>query len=240
MPMEKSHYSNKPHTTLTTFIQKLNLQMNDLTIQVFHFNPLVVNTLLLHDTQGEAIIVDPGNCCTREDVQLQDYISRHGLTIKAIVNTHPHIDHIAGNRWCAETFKAPILCHAAGMSIYQKASAYGAAFCIPGEDMPKPDKFVHEGDYISFGNQKLLVLYTPGHCDGSISLYDATHQFVICGDVIFEGSVGCTNLPTGNAHLLIQMIQEKILSLPDEVTIFSGHGNNTSVGYERINNPYLL
>lgn len=195
--------------------------------------------MVLHDESGEAIIVDPGNCAAYEDAQLQEYIQQHRLTVKYIVNTHPHIDHIAGNSWCVKEYNVPLCCHQAGMSIYKKAFAYGAAFGIVIEDMPDPTLFLNENDELHFGEQCLKILYTPGHCDGSISLYDDRNQYVICGDLIFEGSVGRSDLPTGNCSLLLEMIRTKIMTLDDNVTIYPGHGDVTTVGNEKQHNPYL-
>ena len=98
---------------------------------------------------------------------------------------------------------------------------------------------LEEGDEVAFGNQRLSVLYTPGHCDGSICLYNSENQFVITGDLIFELSVGRSDLPTGSEPLLLQSIREKILTLPDEVTLFPGHGFPTTVGKERRGNPFI-
>ncbi len=210
-----------------------------MTLRILHFNPIMVNTIVLHDASGEAIIVDPGNITMYEDELLEEYIRTHALRVKYILNTHPHIDHIAGNPWCVEHYGAPLLCHEAGMPIYQKASAYGAAFGLSVEEMPTPTRFVCEGDKICFGEQQLQVLYTPGHCDGSISLYHEAEKFVLCGDLIFEGSVGRTDLPTGNMTTLRNMIQQKIMTLPDEVTIYPGHGGCTTVGNEKAHNPFL-
>lgn len=213
--------------------------MSNTTIRIFHFNPLMVNTMVLHDETGEAIIVDPGNISAHEDSALEQYIDEHHLDVKFIINTHPHADHIAGNRWCCDRYHAPLYCHEAGMVIYNQAHAYGMVFGLAMDDMPKPTKFLHDGDEIQFGHQTMQVFYTPGHSDGSISLYHPEDKFVIVGDLIFEGSVGRSDLPTGSARLLIQSIQEKILTLDDSVTIYPGHGGSTSVGFERNNNPFI-
>lgn len=229
----------KKRISLTDFIRNLTQKTENMTIRIFHFNPIQVNTLVLHDDTGEALIVDPGNCQSYEDAQLKEYVLTHQLKVVGIVNTHPHIDHIAGNNWCAREFNAPVWCHEAGMPIYNKSYAYAMAFGLSVDDMPAPAKFLHEGDEVCFGAQRLQVLYTPGHCDGSISLYSAADNFVICGDLIFEGSVGRSDLPTGSHALLVQMIQEKIFTLPDDTVIYPGHGPNTTVGYEKTHNPFL-
>lgn len=230
----------KKHISLSQLIQNLNQKMEDLNIHIFHFNPIQVNTLVLHDDTKEAIIVDPGNCQSYEDQLLKEYILKEGLTIKAIVNTHPHIDHILGNNWCHQTFQAPIWCHEGGMTIYNKASAYAIAFGLELDTVPKPDHFLHENDEVKFGHQTLQVLYTPGHCEGSISLYDAQNHYVICGDLLFEGSIGRSDLPSGNGALLLDMIKNKILTLPDETTIYPGHGGLTTIGHEKNTNPFLV
>ena len=229
----------KKRISLTDFIQNLTQTFQNMTIRTFHFNPIQVNTLVLHDETGEAIIVDPGNCQSYEDEQLKEYVETHHLTVKAIVNTHPHIDHSAGNSWCANQFTVPVWCHEGGMRIYNKAYAYAIAFGVSVDDMPTPARFLKEGDEVRFGGPCLSVLYTPGHCDGSICLYDATNKVLICGDVLFEGSIGRSDLPTGNHELLLQMIREKILTLPDDTVIYPGHGPNTTISNEKTHNPFL-
>jgi glyoxylase-like metal-dependent hydrolase (beta-lactamase superfamily II) len=230
----------KRKTSLSAFMEGLTQPFNDVTVRIFHFNPIMVNTLVLHDATGEALIVDPGNCQSYEDAQLQKYIDSHHLTVKHIVNTHPHIDHIAGNPWCAQTWpNADLLMHEAGQSIYKMAHAYAAAFGLDVENMPPATGFLKEGDTVTFGHQQLQVLYTPGHCDGSITLYDTHNGYLICGDLIFEESVGRSDLPTGNGNLLVEMVKTKIFTLPDETVIIPGHGFNTTVKHEKQYNPFI-
>lgn len=208
-------------------------------IKTFHFNPIMVNTYIISDETGEAVIVDPGNCRIYEDEQIRDYVTSKKLSIKYIINTHPHIDHIAGNPWCVSEYHAELLMHKAGLPVYNESFAYAAAFGLEVASMPAPDRFLKEGDEVAFGKQRLKVLYTPGHCDGSICLYSVENQVVFTGDLIFELSVGRSDLPTGNEALLLQSIREKILTLPDPVIILSGHGGATTVGRERNGNPYI-
>ena len=123
--------------------------------------------------------------------------------------------------------------------IYNKAFAYAAAFGLDIDSMPQPDHFLREGDEVLFGNQRLKVFYTPGHCDGSICLYSADNKVIFTGDLIFELCVGRSDLPTGNEALLQQSIQTTIFTLEDDVTILSGHGGPTTVGHERRDNSYI-
>ena len=237
----KSPPSNllKKHKSLREMMAESKLKFVNMKIKTFHFNPLMVNTYILSDETNEAVIVDPGNCRSYEDEQIRDYVSSNGLKVKYIINTHPHLDHIAGNPWCKTEYGADILLHEAGMKEYNRAYAYATVFGFEIEDMPAPDRYLQEGETITFGNQKLQVLYTPGHCAGSVCLYCAEEKVVLTGDLIFELSVGRSDLPTGNEWELIESIREKILTLPDEVTILSGHGGPTTVGRERKSNPFI-
>ena len=229
----------KKHKSLREIMEESKLKFVNMDIKTFHFNPIMVNTYILSDETGEAVIVDPGNCQSYEDAQIRDYVASKNLKIKYIINTHPHIDHIAGNPWCVSEYHPELLMHEAGMPIYNKAFAYAVAFGLEIEKMPDPDRFLKEGDVVTFGNQQLSVSYTPGHCDGSICLYSADNKVIITGDLIFEQCVGRSDLPSGNEALLQQSIREKIFTLDDDVTILSGHGDSTTVGRERHSNPYI-
>lgn len=229
----------KKHKSLHELVGESKLNFVNMEIKTFHFNPIMVNTYILSDETNEAVIVDPGNCQTYEDAQIRDYVASKNLKIKYLINTHPHIDHILGNPWCVTEYHPEVLMHEAGLSIYNKAHMYAIAFGLEANKMPAPDRFLKEGDVVKFGNQQLRVLYTPGHCDGSICLYSSENKLIITGDLIFELCVGRSDLPTGNEALLQQSIREKILTLEDDVTILSGHGGPTTVGRERNSNPYI-
>ena len=211
----------------------------EMTVKTFHFNPFQVNTYVLHDDTREAIIVDPGNNSQQEHEQLLEYIEKEELEIKFVVNTHPHIDHVVGNKWCVEHFHCPVYIHEKAMKIYHQTHIYCAVMGMDVESCPEPSKLLQEGDILTFGKQQLQVFYTPGHADGSICLYDETHSMVFVGDVLFAGSVGRCDLPSGSAPLLMQSIREKLMTLPDETTVFCGHEMTTTIGYERIHNPFI-
>ena len=214
---------------------------NDLKIKVFVFNPIEVNTLVLYDDTKEAVIVDPGMGSFIERQELADFILDNKLEIKYIVNTHPHIDHVLGNGYCVDVYKAPLLMHGDGMSIYNRSIAYGAAFGLDCDqsNFPAPDRYIIEGDRITFGHQELQVLYTPGHANGSVCLYAPAAGCVIVGDVLFAGSVGRSDLPTGNHATLIYSIKTKLMTLPDTTVVYTGHGPNTTIGSEKRDNLFL-
>ena len=210
-------------------------------IKTFVFNQIEVNTLVLYDDTKEAIIVDPGMGRLIERQELADFVIDNGLKIKYVINTHPHIDHVLGNGYCVDVYKAPLLMHEAGMDIYHHAFAYGAAFGIDcnRSDFPAPDRYIVEGDRITFGRHELQVLYTPGHADGSVSLYSPAAGCVIVGDVLFADSIGRSDLPTGNHATLIDSIKTKLMTLPDTTVVYTGHGPNTTIGSEKRDNPFL-
>ena len=229
----------KKHKSIRVLVGESKLKIVNMDIKVFHFNPIMVTTYVLSDETGEAVIVDPGNCRSYEDEQIREYVASKNLAVKYVINTHPHIDHIIGNPWCVAEYRPQVLMHEDSMPIYDKASVYAIAFGFEAVDMPAPDRFLKDGDMVGFGNQSLSILYTPGHCDGSICLYSDENRFVITGDLIFEMSVGRCDLPTGNEEVLQRSIRDKILTLADEVTVLPGHGDSTTVGRERRMNPYL-
>lgn len=229
----------KKHKSLSEMMNESKLKFVNMELKTFHFNPLMENTYIVSDETGEAVIIDPGNCRGYEDAQIQEYVASKNLKVKYIINTHPHLDHIAGNPWCKQEFGAELLMHEGAMREYNRAYAYAAVFGFEQQQMPAPDRFLQEGDEVAFGRQKLQVFYTPGHCEGSICLYNAENKVIFTGDVIFERCVGRSDLPTGNEAVLQQSIREKILTLPDDVAILSGHGDATSVGQERVGNTYI-
>lgn len=229
----------KRKVSLKDLVGFQHYKIKEMIVKTFHFNPFQVNTYVLHDDTKQAIIIDPGNYSQREHEQLQEYIEKEGLSIQYVVNTHPHVDHVAGNKWCVEHYHCPVFIHEKAMKIYQQTHIYCAVLGMEMEHCPEPSKLLQEGDILTFGNQKLQVLYTPGHADGSICLYDETHKMVFVGDVLFAGSVGRTDLPTGSTPVLMQSIREKLMTLPDETTVFCGHEITTTIGYERIHNPFI-
>lgn len=214
---------------------------SELKTRVFTFNQIEVNTIVLYDETKEAVIVDPGMSSFIEREELSNFVKDNELEVKYIINTHPHIDHALGNGYCVGTFKVPLLMHEAGMNIYHHAVAYGAAFGMDCDrsDFPDPDRYIREGDVICFGHQELQVLYTPGHADGSVCLYIPAASCVIVGDVLFAGSIGRSDLPTGSHKLLIDSLKMKILTLPDTTVVYPGHGPTTTIGDEKRNNPFL-
>ena len=235
----KQQDSNKKKINLKEYFEAMTLKINDLTIRIFHFNMVQVNTIVCYNETKNGVIVDPGMTSSEEQQRLLDFVTKENIDIKYILNTHPHIDHVAGNDFCVKTFQAPLVAHEAGLPIYKNAVAHGDSFGFPKYDYPLPDIFIKAGEELRFGNQVWKALYTPGHADGSVCFYDEKNKFVIVGDVLFAGSIGRTDLPTGNFYQLLQSIKEKLLTLGDDVLVIPGHAETTTIGNEKMNNPYL-
>lgn len=229
----------KRKISLKEYIKNMKMEFGDLKLQLFHFNPFMVNTILFYDETKEAVIIDPGNCSPKEDAILEEYVENNNLKVKMILNTHPHIDHVLGNSFCRKTFSVPLAMHPLAMEAYNVVGIQGEMFGIPQKDFPAPDLFLTEDTKIEFGNQSWSVLYVPGHAEGSVAFYDKEHKFAVVGDLIFNGSIGRTDLPTGDFNLLINSVKTQIFTLEDDVVLIPGHDVVTSVEKERKFNPFF-
>lgn len=210
-----------------------------LTIRSFIFNSFGVNTYVLYDESHECIIIDPACQYPDEEDQLSGFIGANNLKPVRLINTHTHIDHILGNTYIAEKYNLLPETHAAAVVFLETANQAGAAFGVQIERVIFPVNFLGDGDTVKFGNSSLRVLYTPGHAAGSICLVSDADSFVITGDVLFQESIGRTDLPTGDLDLLLASIREKLFTLPDQFKVYPGHGAATTIGFERRNNPFI-
>ncbi|MCK9616571.1 MAG: MBL fold metallo-hydrolase [Lentimicrobiaceae bacterium] len=211
-----------------------------ITVHTFVFNFFSVNTYILSDETGECAIIDPGCSSPVEENELETFISRNRLQPVRLLNTHLHVDHILGNVFVSEKYGIETEVHPQGRPFWGTAREFASVFGIRLEKVQTPRHFLNHGDTVSFGNALLHVLYTPGHADGSICLVNHEQKFVIAGDVLFYGSIGRTDLPTGNFERLINSIETQLLTLPDDYTVYPGHGQTTTIGYEKQNNSYFL
>tara|TARA_Y100000022_G_scaffold29040_1_gene22498 strand:- start:3100 stop:3738 length:639 start_codon:yes stop_codon:yes gene_type:complete len=209
-------------------------------IKIFTFNQFFENTFIISDSTNECIIIDPGCYDKNEKQILQDYILSNNLVPTRLINTHCHIDHILGNNFVSKTWDLELEIHHKDIDLLKNskdiADLYGF---VNYEKSPITNKFLVEGDIIEFGKSNLEVLFTPGHAPGHISLYSKNENFIISGDVLFNNSIGRTDLPGGNYNTLIDTIKSKFLCLDDSTVVYCGHGPSTTVGKERINNPFL-
>ncbi|MDX1903928.1 MAG: MBL fold metallo-hydrolase [Thermonemataceae bacterium] len=208
-------------------------------IASFTFNPFAENTFVLYDESGEALIIDAGCYHPEEERQLQSFIEKKELKVVKLLNTHCHLDHVFGNEFIKKTFKVACYAHQAeefNIGLLDKASMM---FGIPKQISTHIDNYIAENELITFGNSYLKVLFTPGHSPGHIVFYNEEQKFCINGDVLFRRSIGRTDLPGGNHTQLLSSIKNQLFCLPDDTIIFSGHGERTSIGYEKQHNPFL-
>lgn len=208
-------------------------------IKKFVFNPFQTNTYLLYDETGECVIVDASCEDDYEKKMLSDFITRNDLKPVRLIYTHCHVDHILGNNYITETYGLQPEVHPEGEVIWNVARESSTIFNVHFDGPFEPGKFLNDGDTVTFGKSRLKVLYTPGHASGSICLWNEEQKFVIAGDVLFYGSIGRTDLPTGNFEVLAGSIKNKLFTLDDETTVYPGHGPETTIGYEKNNNPYV-
>ena len=199
-------------------------------------------SILGDETSGEAIVIDPGDDIPRI-VRLLD---EHHLTVKQILITHAHIDHIAGAARLKKLTGAPILYNPRDLPLVKMMDMQAGWLGMPTPEVPPPDDTLEEGRVIAIGavsnGPPALtgnILFTPGHTQGSVCLHLPAQNLLLAGDTLFAGSVGRTNLPGGDGPALIRSIHEKLLTLPDATVVVPGHGPKTTIGEERETNPFL-
>lgn len=204
------------------------------------FNAFQENTYIVYDETGECIIFNPGCSDDYENNQLIDTLKKLNLKPVRLINTHCHIDHILGNKFVSDTFNLPLEIHEGELGMLERGPTVAAMYGIPYlNHSPIPSQFLNEKDEIIFGNSKLKIILTPGHSPASLSFYNEKNCFLIAGDVLFKDSIGRTDLPGCNHALLISSIKEKLFMLPEETVVWPGHGESTTIGYEKKNNPFV-
>lgn len=204
------------------------------------FNAFQENTYLVYDDTKECVIFDPGCFSTSEKLALVDKINALQLTPVRLINTHCHLDHVFGNAFVSEKYQLPLEIHKDELAVLKAVPQICLMYGLPQPDpSPTPGHFIEEGEIIEFGNTQLETLLTPGHSPASLSFYCKADQFIIAGDVLFQGSIGRTDLPGGDFDTLINSIKTKFFPLGDAVEVHPGHGPSTTIGFERENNPFL-
>jgi hydroxyacylglutathione hydrolase len=209
-------------------------------IRLFTFSPFQENTYLVYTDQGEAMIIDPGCYTSAEENALKSFIDEHHLKVVLLVNTHLHIDHVFGNAFVEETWGIQASANKNDFFLLDIMQEHAGMFGLPGcRQAPPVGHSLSEGSVLSLGSEEFQILEVPGHSPGSIVLYHAAKNVAFVGDVLFSGSIGRTDLQGGNYGDLITGIQQKLLSLPDQTVVYSGHGPSTTIGQEKRENPYL-
>ncbi|WDP92667.1 MAG: MBL fold metallo-hydrolase [Desulfobacter sp.] len=203
-------------------------------IQKLEVGPIMANCFILGcEKTKEAAVIDPGDDADRILMAL----AKSELRVKYLINTHGHFDHVGANKRMKEATGADIACHPEDEPMLVELSRSAAMFGLSAENSPPADLLLKEGDEVSFGEITLKVIHTPGHSPGGICLYTPGHLFA--GDTLFMGSIGRTDLPGGNYDTLISSIKTKLLDLPEDTMVYTGHGPETNIGNEKRMNPFL-
>jgi glyoxylase-like metal-dependent hydrolase (beta-lactamase superfamily II) len=211
-----------------------------LQIARFTFNLFQENTYLLYDDTGACIIFDPGCFYAHEKEELKQFIQRNSLRPERLINTHCHFDHIFGNRFILETYGLAPEIHPLEQLVLDRAGEAAQRFGVPyPEPSPPAGRFIEDGEVVVLGGERLEAMLAPGHSPGSLCFYAPASQLLISGDVLFQGSIGRTDLPGGDYDTLIQSIRERLMPLDDAVQVYPGHGASTTIGQERRSNPFL-
>jgi glyoxylase-like metal-dependent hydrolase (beta-lactamase superfamily II) len=210
-----------------------------LTVQSFTFNPVQENTYIIYNENKDCCIIDPGCYFASEEKELTDFISANGLKPVLLLNTHCHLDHIFGNRFIQKQYGLTLHLHELEKAVLDYGPTSGQQWQMPFDNYDGELKYIKEGEKINLGNDVLDILFTPGHSPGHVSFYSKDNKFVISGDVLFQGSVGRTDLPGGDFTTLEQSILTKLYTLPEDVIVYPGHGPSTTIADEMKTNPFV-
>jgi len=193
-------------------------------------------SLVICEDTNKAAIVDPGG----EVERILSAVKNHNVTVDKIILTHGHLDHVGGTEALAESLNIPVIGPEKEDAFWlNELEQQSKMFGFPKATSFLPTRWLEEGDHVEVGNIKLSVLHIPGHTPGHITLFDAVSKQIIVGDILFNGAVGRSDFPRGNHQQLISGIKQKLLTLPEETVVFPGHGPTTTIGREKISNPYL-
>ncbi len=208
-------------------------------IKIFVFNPFSENTFVIYDETKEAIIVDPGCYESHEQNELISFVNAENLHVVKLVNTHCHIDHCLGNQFIKDKYDVELEIHKIEVEVLEAVASYASAYGFEDYQPASPDIFIDENEKLTFGDSSFDLLFLPGHSPGHIALINHQQKICIGGDVLFQGSIGRTDLPGGDHETLIDSIKNKLFKLDDDFVVYPGHGPTTTLGIEKISNPFV-
>jgi glyoxylase-like metal-dependent hydrolase (beta-lactamase superfamily II) len=210
-----------------------------LKIKTFTFNPFQENTYLLYNEQNEAILIDPGCYEEYEKQELSQFLEDNNIEIKLLLNTHCHVDHVLGNNFIEQKYGLITRMHELELPIFRAVASYASNYGFVYQAASESTDYLLDFEQINFGDDTLEVLFCPGHSPGSVCFYNAKQNFLIAGDVLFYRSIGRTDLPGGDHATLIRSIKNRLMNLPSETLVYSGHGPSTTIGAEKQYNPFI-
>ncbi|UFK97054.1 MBL fold metallo-hydrolase [Kaistella faecalis] len=210
-----------------------------LQIKSFAFNPFSENTYIVFNDTKNAFIIDPGNFSDSETAMLEKFIHDQDLKVRNILLTHAHIDHVLGLQKAYDLYKVPVILHELEKEMLERNPMDANRFGFFFKPFEGETEFISENEILKLDNDELRILHVPGHSPGHIAFHNETQKFIISGDVLFEGSIGRTDLYKGNHEQLIESIKTKLFVLDEETKVYNGHGNPTTVGFEKNHNPFF-
>jgi hydroxyacylglutathione hydrolase len=208
-------------------------------IEKFTFNPVRENTYVLFDETNECVIIDPGMYDAEEQNEFHRFIKENELNPVLLLNTHCHYDHVFGNKFVFDNWSLKPQFHKGELIVLQSIPGYVPQMGLHYELSPEPEVFLLEHGTLSFGSSILELIFAPGHSPAHLCFYAKQDNFLIGGDVLFYNSIGRTDLPGGNHAQLISSIKNNLFVLPDDCSVFPGHGPATTIGFEKQHNPFL-
>ena len=209
-----------------------------LSIQTFTFNPFYENTYVLYDKGGEALIIDAGCYSSEEEQALVSFVDAHKLRPTALWNTHMHLDHLLGSAFVQVQWGLRFLIPEGEQSMLERSSLDAPLYGFTRYKKATPDDFLRPGK-AQWGTRNLSILGVPGHSPDHLAFYFEQEGFLVSGDVLFREGIGRTDLPGGDMDTLLASIHNTLFALPDDTTIYSGHGATTTIGHEKVHNPFL-
>ncbi len=205
-------------------------------IETIVVGPIETNCYIVSDPETkEAVVIDAGD----DAADIIDYLERNQLQVKTILNTHGHYDHTQANDAIRAKTGAPLAIHSDDADLLENPAKVSSRMFVAANACNPPELLLHNGDLISFGKYQLQVIYTPGHTKGGCCFYEANEAVCFTGDTLFRGSIGRTDLYGGNHATLLHSVQERLHKLPDDVVVYPGHGPESTMAFERKNNPFL-
>ncbi|MCS6824466.1 MAG: MBL fold metallo-hydrolase [Cytophagaceae bacterium] len=207
-------------------------------IQTFTFNDFSENTYVIYNEEKKCFIVDAGNYVREEHEEIIDFVEANLLKVEGLINTHCHIDHVLGVHHLKEYFKTTFRIHHIEQQTLASVKLYAPLYGFTQYTEPHVDAYIATGEKLALGNDILEVLFVPGHSPGHIAFVNTEQKICIAGDVLFYDSIGRTDLPGGNFDTLIRSIHTCLFTLPDDVTVYCGHGPSTTIGREKKHNPF--
>lgn len=210
-----------------------------LKIACMTFNAFQENTYVLYDESKACVIVDPGCYDQDERDQLTTFITDNELRVEKLLNTHGHIDHVLGNEFIKQTYKVQLFMHRLDEPVLRAVAAYASNYGFHQYQPASIDGYLEDRAEVVMGKTRFSVVFVPGHAPGHVAFYSAADKALIGGDVLFYNSIGRTDLPGGSYETLHKSIVERLYTLPDDTTVYPGHGPSTTIGFEKKTNPFV-